>query len=77
VTVVEVLQALVAVQRLLDSLISLAVERAKAQDRELLNQAISEARLTRTSEGKSEAARKMRQAISGDSGPQLPPSGNV
>lgn len=72
-TIVEFIQAVIALQRLLDTIIRMAAEQAKAKDLALLDQAISEARATRTSEGKREAARKMRQAISGDSNPAPSP----
>lgn len=75
-TIVEFLQAVIALQRLLDTIIRMAAEHAKAKDLVLLDQAISEARTTRTSEGKREAAKKMRAAISGDGGSSRSDSGN-
>ena len=65
-TIVEIIQLLVAIQRLIDTITSIAVNKVKTDNREKLQQGVTELRVAMTTEAKVAALKKIRDSISGE-----------
>lgn len=65
-TIVEIIQLLVAIQRLVDTITNIAVNKVKTERREKLHEGVTELRVAMTTEAKVAALKKIRDSISGE-----------